>query len=137
MTITSVGAIGAMVKACFDAADLPRITGSPEYNAIDELVEAITHITTTFKTKRYGGKCGVPPLIISEDETRQVTNDNALGCSRAVEPALRNPTITLSTLPDNEKTLHAEHKFAWSEYELELAVDRYTVAAIVANVNKQ
>ena len=105
-----------MVKACFDAADLPRITGSPEYNAIDELVEAITQIATTFKTKRYGGKCGVLPLIVSEDETRRVTNDDALDCSRAVEPALRNPRITLSTLPDNEKTFHAEHKVAWSEY---------------------
>ena len=58
-------------------------------------------------------------------------------CSRAVEPALLNPRITLSTLPDDEKTLHAEHKFAWIEYELDLAVDRYTVVVIVANVNKQ
>ena len=69
--------------------------------------------------------------------TGQVTNDDALDYSRAVEPALRNPMITLSTLPNDEKTLHAEHKFAWSEDELELAFDRYTVAAIVENVDKQ
>ena len=60
-----------------------------------------------------------------------------MDCSRAVKPALRNPNIVLSTLPNDEKTLNAEHKVAWSEYELELAVDRYAVAAIVANVNKQ
>ena len=126
-----------MVKACFDAAVIPRITRSPEYKAIDELVEAIAHIATTFKTKRYGGKCGVLPLIVSEDEICQVTNDNALDFSRAVEPALRNPRITLSTLPDDEKTLHAEHKVAWSKYELELVVNQYTNAAIVVNVNKQ
>ena len=112
MRITSVAAIDAMVKARFDAANLPRITGSPEYNAIDKLVETITHIATTFKTKPYGRKCGVLPIIVSKYETRQVTNYDALDCSRAVEPTLRNPTITLSTLPDNEKALHAEHKFA-------------------------
>ena len=56
MTITSVTAIDAMVKARFDAANLPRITGSPKYKAIDELVEAIAQIATTFKTKRYSGK---------------------------------------------------------------------------------
>ena len=137
MMITSVTAINAMVKARFDAADLPRITGSPEYKAIDELVEAIAQIAITFKTKRYGGKYGVLPLIVSKDETGRVTNDDALDYSRAVEPALRNPTITLSNLPEDEKTLHAEHKVAWSEYRIELAVDRYTVAAIVANVDKQ
>ena len=65
VTITSVAAIDTMVKVRFDAADLPRITGSPEYNAIDELVEAITQIATTFNTKRYGGKYGVLPLIVS------------------------------------------------------------------------
>ena len=112
MTITSVTAIDTMVKARFDAADLPRITGSPEYKAINELVEAIAQIATTLKTKRYGGKCGVLPIIVSKDETRRVTNNDALDCSRAVEPTLRNLTITLSNLPDNEKTLHAEHKFA-------------------------
>ena len=96
----------------------------------------IAQIATTFKTKWYGGKCGVLPLIVSKDETRRVTNDDALDCSRAVEPALRKPRITLSTLPDNEKTLHAEHKFAWREYELDLAVNRYAVAAIVVNVDK-
>ena len=126
-----------MVKARFDAADLPRITGSPEYDAIDELVKAIAHIATIFKTKRYSGKCGVPPLIVSKDKTRQVTNDNALYCSRSVKPALLNPRITLSTLPNNEKTLHAEYKVAWSEYELELAVDQYTIAGIIRNVDKQ
>ena len=88
MTITSVAAIYAMVKARFDAADIPHIMGSTEYDAIDEIVEAITHIATTFKTKRYGGKCGVLPLIVSEDEARHFTNDNALDCSRAAEPAL-------------------------------------------------
>ena len=128
MTITSVAAIDAMVKARFDAADLPRITGSPEYDAIDELVEAIAQIATTFKTKRYGGKCGVLPLIVSENETRRVTNDDTLDCSRTVEHALRNPRITLSTLPVNENTLHAEHKVAWSEYKLELAVDYHGTA---------
>ena len=56
MMITSVTAIDEMVKGRFDAADLPRITGFPEYKAIDELVEAIAHIATTLKTKRYGGK---------------------------------------------------------------------------------
>ena len=137
MTITSIAAIDVMVKARFDAANLPRITGSPEYDAIDKLVEAIAQIATTFKTKRYGGKCGVLPLIVSKDKARQVTNGNALDCSRAVEPALQNPRITLSTLTDNKKTLNAEHKVAWSEYELELAVDRYAIAAIVAKVEKQ
>ena len=99
MTITSVATIDAMFKACFDAAYLPRITGSPEYDAIDELVEEIAQIATTFKTKRYGGKCGVLLLIVSKDENIQVTNNDALDFSRAVEPALRNPRITLSTLP--------------------------------------
>ena len=65
MAITNFAAIDAMVKARFDAADIPRITGSPEYDAIDELVEAIAQISTTFKTKRYGGKYGVLPLIVS------------------------------------------------------------------------
>ena len=41
MTITSVAAIDVMVKARSDAANVPCITVSPEYNAIDELVEAI------------------------------------------------------------------------------------------------
>ena len=88
MTITIVVAIDAMVKSRFDAANLPRITGSPKYDAIDELVEAIAQIATTFKTKRYCGKCGVLPLIVSEDESRRVTNNDALDCSRAVKPAL-------------------------------------------------
>ena len=35
------------------------------------------------------------------------------------------------------KTLNAEHKVSWSEYELEPAFDRYDVAAIVANTDKQ
>ena len=83
----------------------------------------IAQIATTFKTKWYGGKCGVLPLIVREDETRRVTNDNTLDCSRAVKPALQNLRITLSTLPDDKKTLHAEQKVAWSKYELELAVD--------------
>ena len=137
MTITSVAVINAMVKARFDANDLPRITGSPKYDAIDNLVKAIAQIATTFKTKRYGGKCGVLPLIVSKDETRRVTNNDALDCSRTVEPALQNPRITLSSLPDDKKTLHAEHKVAWSEYKLELTVDRYAVAVIVANVDEQ
>ena len=51
MTITSVAAIYAMVKACFNADNLPCITGYPEYDSINELVEAIAHIATTFKTK--------------------------------------------------------------------------------------
>ena len=137
MTISSVAFIDAMVKARFDAADLPRITGSPKYNAINELVKAIAQIATTFKTKRHGGKFGVLPLIVRKDEARRVTNNNSLDCSRAVKPALRNPRINLSTLPDDKKTLNAEQKVAWIEYELELAVDQYVVAAIVANVNKQ
>ena len=102
MTITSVAAIDAMVKSRFDAAVLLRITGSPEYNAIDELVEVIAQIANTFKTKRYGGKYGVFPLIVSKDKH----------FSCAVEPALQNPTIALCTLPDNNKTLHAEYKVA-------------------------
>ena len=136
ITITIVTTIGTMVKDHFGATDLPRITGSPEYKAIDELVEAIAQIATTFKTKRYSGKCGVLPLIVREDKTRRVTNDT-LDCSRAVKPTIRNPTITLSTLPNDEKTLHAEHKVAWSEYKLELAFNRYTVVTIVTNVGKQ
>ena len=84
MTITSVAAIDAMVRACFDADNLPRIMGSPKYDAIDKLVKAIAQIATTFNTKRYGGKCGVRPIIVSEDEARRVTKDNALDCSRAV-----------------------------------------------------
>ena len=52
MTITSVTAIDTMVKARFGAANLPRITGSPEYKAINELVEAIAQIATTLKIKR-------------------------------------------------------------------------------------
>ena len=96
-----------MVKSRFDAAVLPRITGSPEYNTIDELVEAIAQIATTFKTKRCGGKCGVLPLIVSEDKTHRVKNYDALDFSRAVEHALQNPRITLSTLLDDKKTLHA------------------------------
>ena len=132
MTITSVAAIYAMVKARFDAADLPRITGSPEYDSIDEIVEAIAQIATTIKTKQYGGKYSVLPLIVNVDETSRVTNDDALDCSRAVKPTLQNPRITLSTLPNEEKTLHTEQKFAWGEYDLELAVNRNAVAAIVA-----
>ena len=81
MTITSVAAIYAMVKARFDE-------GSPEYDAIDELVKAIAQIATTIKTKRYGGKCGVLPLIVNKDETRRVTNDDAMDCCRAVKPTL-------------------------------------------------
>ena len=73
-----------MVKDRFDAADLSHITGSPKYDSINKIVEAITQIATTFKTKRYGGKCGVLPLILSEDETRQVTKNDALDCGRAV-----------------------------------------------------
>ena len=137
MTITSVAAIYAMVKARFDAADLPCITGSPEYDAIDKLVEAISQISTTIKTKWYSGKCGVAPLIVNEDATRRVTNNDAMYCSRAVKLTLQNPRITLSTLPDDKKTLHTEHKVAWSEYDLELVVDQYAVAAIVADDNKQ
>ena len=78
MTITSVATTDTMVKARFDASDIPHITGSPDYDAIDKLVKAITQITTTFKTKWYGGKCGVPPLIVSEYEARPVTKYNAL-----------------------------------------------------------
>ena len=137
MTITSVAAIDAMVNACFGAADLPRIMGSPEYDAIYKLVKAIAQIATTVKTKRYGGKCGVLPLIVSKDEAHRITKDNVLDCSRAVKPALRNPRITLSTLLNNKKTLIAEHKSFWSEYELDLAVNRYAVSAIVVNVNKE
>ena len=89
-----------MIKACFDAADLPLITGSPKYDAISKLVEVITQIVTTFKTKRYSVKCDVLPIIVSEDKARRVTKDNASDCSRAVKPALRNPRINLSTLPN-------------------------------------
>ena len=106
MAITSVSAIAVMVKARFDAADIPRITGLPEYDKINELVKAITQIATTFKTKRYGGKCGVLPLIVSKDKVLRVTNNNALDCSRAVKPALQNPKIALSTLPGDEKKLN-------------------------------
>ena len=95
--------MNVMVEARFDTPDLPRITGSPEYHAIDKLVKAIAQIATTFKTKRYGGKFGVLPLIVSEDEPLQVTNNNALDCSRAVKPALRKQRITLSTLPDDKR----------------------------------
>ena len=116
MTITSVAPIDAMVKARFDAADLPRIMGSPKYVAFNKLFEAIAQIPNIFKNKRYGGKYSVLSLIVSKDKTRRVTNDDALDCSRAVETALRNPRITLSTLPDDKKTLHAEHKVTWSKY---------------------
>ena len=101
MTITIFAAIDVVVKARFSAADLPRITGSPEYDAIDKIVEAIAQIATTFKIKQYGGKCGVLPLIVSKDKTLRVTNDDALDCSRVVEPALQNPRIILSTLPED------------------------------------
>ena len=136
MTIISVAAIDAMVNPRFDAANLPCIMGSPEYDAIDELVEVIAQIATTFNTKRYSGKCGVLPLIVIKDKARRVTKYIALDCRRAVKPALHNPRITLSTLPDNEITLIAEHKASWSKYELKLTVDRYAVAVIVANVDK-
>ena len=91
MTITSVATISTMVKSRFDAADLPHITGFLEYDTVDKLVEAIAHIATTFKTKRYGGKCGVLPLIVSKDKMHCVTNDNALDCSPAAEPAFQTP----------------------------------------------
>ena len=126
-----------MAKARFDAADLPRITRSPTYDTIDKLVKAIAQIATTFNTKRYGDKCGVLPLIVSKDEARRITNDNSLDFSLAVKPALQNPRITLSTLPSDDKTLNAEQKVAWSKYELNIAVGRYAVAAIVANIDKQ
>ena len=53
-----------MVKARFDAASFPRITGSPKHRPIGELVGAITTIATGFKTGRYGGKTGCLTLVV-------------------------------------------------------------------------
>ena len=60
-----------------------------------------------------------------------------MDCICAVEPALCNLKITLSTIPNDDKSLIAEHKVSWSKYYLELAVDRYAIAVIFENINKQ
>ena len=55
MTETGAAAVDTMVKACFDADSLPRITGPPEYGPIYELIGEITTVATGFKTCRYVG----------------------------------------------------------------------------------
>ena len=56
MIETASAAFDAMVKACFNAAYFPRITGPPEHGPINGLVRAIATVVKGLKTPRYGGK---------------------------------------------------------------------------------
>ena len=107
MTITSVAAIGAMVKARFDAAGLQRITISPEYDTIDELVKVIAQIATTFKTKRYD--VNVVSYPSSSAKMRRAASQTIMPLISAVpsNQLSETPGSPYPLSPNDNKTLHA------------------------------
>ena len=137
MTTTGAGAVDTMVKARFDTTNFTRIVGAPEHGPINILKDEITKVAGTFKTTRYGGRTGCLALIVDEDETRRVTKNRTLDCTRATTPLLLSPKINDTTTATDGKTFSAEHKQIWYKYYLKQAVDLYDVAAIVARTNSQ
>ena len=137
MIETGTATVDAMVKARFNAASFPRITGLPEKKANNKLVGAIAMVATGFKTCRYGGKTGCLALVVDQEEMQWVAKDDMLNCSRADEPTLLNPSIRGTTTATDEKILTAEHRVIWYEYYLEQAVDLYGISMIVANTDHQ
>ena len=106
MTETGATAVDAMVKARFDAASFPRITGPPEHRPMEKLVRAIATVAAGFKTSRYGGTVCLA-LVVDQEEIQQVARDDMMDCSRANEPQLLNPNIGDNTTTTDEKILTA------------------------------
>ena len=115
MTETVAAAVNAMVKARFDAASFPRITGTYAHGPIDEIVGAIATVATGFKIRRYGGKTGCLALVVDQEEMQWVANDDTLNCSSADEPTVLNPSIGETTTTTDKKILTAECRVTWYE----------------------
>ena len=137
MTTTGAAAVDAMVKAWFDTTNFTRILGAPEHGPINILKDKLAKVVATFKTTGYGGRTGCLDLSIDEDETRRVTKDRTLDCTRATMPPLLSPKINDTTTATDGKTFAAEHKQIWYKYYLDQAVDLYGISAIVASTDLQ
>ena len=115
MTETVAAAVDSMVKARFDAASFPRITGTSDHGPINEIVGAIATVATSFKIRRYGGKTGCLVLVVDQEEMQRVTKDDTLNCSSADEPTVINLSIGDTTTTMDKKILTAECRVTWYE----------------------
>ena len=68
---------------------------------------------------------------------QRVAKDDTLNCSHANEPTILNPSIGDTNTATDKYILTAEHGVTWYEYYLEQALDLYSVAMIVANIDHQ
>ena len=57
-------AVNLMVEARFKAAVFPRLNVMPTILSIDKLVKAITQVTTSLKTRMWGGIHGCLALVL-------------------------------------------------------------------------
>ena len=131
---TTGGAVNLMVKARFKAAVIPRLNAIPTILSINELVKAITQISTSLKTRIWGGLHGCLALVLEESEMRLVANDFTLDCNKMEKPPFTHPRINPLTNVTKDKQLMNEHRVTWDEYHLQEAVVFYGRAAIVAAV---
>ena len=86
-----------MVEARFKAAVIPRLDAMPTIQLIEKLLKAIAKVSTSLKTKVWGGLHGCLALILQETEVRHVTNDHTLDCNRTENPPFTHPDINLLT----------------------------------------
>ena len=86
--------VDLMVKARFKADLFPRLNAMPTILSIDKLVKAITQVTTSLKTRMWGGLHGYLDLVLEETEMRHIANDPMLNCDIMGKPPFTHPNIT-------------------------------------------
>ena len=79
---TPGASVGLMVEAHFKAAVFPRLNAIPTILSIDELVKAIAQVSTSLKTRMWGGLHDCLAIVLEETEMCHVANDPALNCDR-------------------------------------------------------
>ena len=91
----------------------------PTILSINELVKAISQVSTSLNTRMWGGLHVCPALVLEETEMRHVANDPTLGCNRMEKPPFTHPGITPLTTVTKDKQLTNEHKVTLDEYHLQ------------------
>ena len=134
---TPGASVDLVFEARFKAAVIPRLNVMPTILLIDELVKAISQVSTSLNTRMWGVLNVCLSLVLEESEMRLYTNNPTLDCDRMEKPPFTHPNITPLTTVAEDKQLTNEHKVTWDEYHLQEAVIFHGRAAIAATVMLQ
>ena len=113
---TPGAAVDLMVEVRFKAAVFLRLNAIPPIILIEKISKSIAQVSTSLRTRMWGGVHGCLALVLEETEMRYMANDPELNCNRMDKPPFTHPYITPLTTVTKDNQLTNEHKVTWDEY---------------------